>query len=31
MEMKQNQIFFPWDILKSDIMFHWSLNTKISQ
>ena len=22
---------YPWDIIKSDISFHWSLNTKIFQ
>ena len=27
-EMKQNQKFFSWDIFKSDIMFHWTQNTK---
>ena len=23
--------FFPWDIFKSDIIFHWSQNTKLFQ
>ena len=23
--------FFPWSILKSDIIFHWSQNTEICQ
>ena len=28
---EMNQKHFPWDIFKSDIIFHWSQNTKIFQ
>ena len=31
MEEKQTQTFFLWELLKSDIIFGWSQNTKIFQ
>ena len=30
-ENERKSDFFPWDIFKSDIIFHWLENTKLLQ